>query len=354
MPNIKIVEEVYKKHLKEINERDVLIYSDSEAAFLKKYAPHAFCEEFPSYFELIQMIFDICVKIDISAQNAPNLYNLVEKKTTKMNSILYYLERNQIFMENYDIFSDLCQIKTTSLDILENYKKRTLYENQKEIISRPYYRGINTDEETLKKFGKLRDNVCEFLDDESIPIIIYGSAVYSSTPDDIDLLVFPSEITSDFYQRILSKKISYNGIPVSFNIVPRNYITSFVLYDRGYITDTEKSIMINGKIKISKVLDKEYLNNLRLTEVAQSYIESRKSLLKSEVLECIKIIPKANGRMKIPRNIYKSLESIVGKKFHSVPNVNKFDNPPTEEEFIERIIEINMKNNEIFNIFLRK
>lgn len=353
---MKIVEELTIEDLISMSHGSEAIYTTTEAEFLSKYAPHAFLgKSWCDYsidesirVELGQVLFDIAVKLDNSAYRNTEIANtkrLIKEKA----EILQDIRLNELDALMHDIIKTLgdsfnCKKETDrkvnekelgyllyliKFSSLQGLKRLTPSQNT-EIVKR----GIDSD-----KFQDVRRELIDLFGD--IPIMVYGSALIKENPSDIDTAVFPQEITKETYLKIMGKFNKERKVPLSFVIIPLEYVTAFALSDPSRRFNKENSVIINGSID-SPVISEEHFNKLTVYNAASKYLGVRTALTPEGLALCGNILPRINNRLKAIKFFYNDVCSSIRTELPE-PRIIQFQALPTREDFVTALADANMQ-----------
>jgi hypothetical protein len=137
-------------------------------------------------------------------------------------------------------------------------------------------------------------------------MMVYGSALYSNNPHDIDTMVFPTRFCPNTYKRIRGRFDQERSPPLSFVITPRDYVHASAMSEaRGNFYGPD-SVMINGSITVPQY-DSAYQQRLRMFSTAKEYLRLRRAMTAQGIAACEGILPRINSYLKIPKILYLNL-----------------------------------------------
>ena len=182
--------------------------------------------------------------------------------------------------------------------------------------------------------------------------MVYGSALTKENPSDIDTAVFPQKITKETYMKIMGAFNKERKVPLSFVIIPPEYIRSFALSDPSKKFNKENSVIINGSID-SPVICEEHFNKLMFYNAASKYLGVRTALTPNGLALCEGILPRINNRLKAIKFIYNDFCS-NGKTKLPEPKITQFQTLPAREEFVAALADANMQMYKLLRTYASK
>ncbi|KKR91142.1 MAG: hypothetical protein UU42_C0021G0009 [Candidatus Woesebacteria bacterium GW2011_GWA1_41_13b] len=116
--------------------------------------------------------------------------------------------------------------------------------------------------------------------DKSVPAIVYGSAVSSASPHDIDLLLVVDDYSFAVYKQLINWAISQIEDPkISFQIVPRWALAVFLSSDPNTKIIPGQSIMISGPDTFSiPAVSQSHKAKIAACSVGHQLIRAREAL----------------------------------------------------------------------------
>ncbi len=206
----------------------------------------------------------------------------------------------------------------------------------------------------------MRDELNRFF--PGAPKTVYGSAIDSLThrninsenrSHDIDTAVVHDKFFPEVYKEIFNKYDKTRELPISFVIIPKEYLDAFIMSDYYDLFFYDKSVVIEGSVSIPILSDK-YTQNLGFHKSMLEYFDTRKALTKSEIGASANIVPIINNRLKKIKFIHKFLASISNLELPGF-TVEQFDPelpPPPIQEYVDCLVDTNVQLYDIMKTYL--
>ena len=337
-----ITERVDREQLESITFRAKTVFSPAEEIFLQQYSPLRFggesyremCHEENARKEANQRVFDVVVKLDISACRVASMERLYAEKTAVVNP---FLEAEGIGAVTLypDHLKSILELKLRGIEFL----RRTVDQNEFPTVTRR--KESNAFHQEVEELREVLGNV---------PMVVYGSALKKDAPPDIDMVAFPSRIDLDLYQRIRRSYDPKRKPLLSCVIFIPESIKAYTLSDTYNVFDPERSKVVNGEVTFP-IVNTDYWQELKMYNAAQLLLDARESLTPKGIDECHNL-PRINARLKLPKFFYMRLsEDLVGVP---EPTVTSFDHIPPREELVEALIEANLAIVRVFQEYAER
>ncbi|MBU2590063.1 MAG: hypothetical protein KKB39_04860 [Nanoarchaeota archaeon] len=349
---MEIVENLTRENLLSIVKTGKLVYTPLEEEFLTEYAPYSFYKKtLPSLDEIMkdemimleinQRIFTGTVALDIPVartkdETPQDLASLVKSKSRIVNPYFEALEIGKVDC-NQDPLSALAEIKIKSCKVLDMLTQNIKYETQ--IRDKITDKFLDVKEKTFELYG-------------DVPALIFGSALTSKNPGDIDVKVILPDFSVETYKKIKGSNNTNRNPPINFIIVPEQYLKAWVLSDAYPAFEPDYSVIINKSITVPS-LPKKREQKLRRGNSVNRYMEARIALQSDKLGYAKKIIEIMNNRLKIPKFIHMDFSENYTNDLEK-PNLIKFSKLPNLETYTEALIHTNLELNKLLREFYKK
>jgi len=334
---MKIVEELTREALLEMQETGLPIFTSREHDFLSRYAmcsflgiPYSHATNRPeTALEMNRVAQDIVAKLDVTVANPrTDLADLANEKARRLNPILDALGIDTVDVDDNDPIPALHNIKVSGLEVLDATTTGVGYKLKRRIGE-------------VGRFQRERDELYEKFGDAAM--FVYGSVLTSDTPSDIDTMVVTGSFTEELYREVAhSHDPNRDPIPMTSVIVPSLYLVAYILSETSTKFAEDSTRLINGSLNVP-VADEGHYRTLVLHDFASKVIRARNVLTPKGMNGCDGIINRINNRVKIPRFSYQDLHPYFPTL--KEPTVERFDELPSRETFAESLVNVNLQLN---------